>query len=165
MIRLRTKSAEDTQALASELSMVARPGDVVLVAGDIGAGKTVFVQGFGRGLEVDEPITSPTFTLVRGYQGRIPLVHVDVYRLDHLQEVEDLGLAELLDEGAVAVVEWGDVVAPVLPADFLEVRLEPGGGEDERLVRLRTVGARWSARQAAVRRAAERWLAEEDTPC
>lgn len=157
MITARTKSAEDTRDLARSVVPLVRGGDVVLLAGDVGTGKTTFTQGFGDALGVAEPITSPTFILMRQYGGRLPLVHVDVYRLDHLQEVLDLGLAEMLDDGGVALIEWGDVVAPALPADFLEVRFDYGVGDDDRQVNLRTVGPRWSARVRALSAAVERW--------
>lgn len=154
----RTKSAEDTRELANALAALAKPGDLVLLAGDLGSGKTTFAQGFGAGLGVQEQIVSPTFTLVRNYEGRIPLVHCDVYRLDHLQEVIDLGLGEHLDDGAVALIEWGDVAAPSLPADFLEVRLEyDAAGDDERTVHARIVGPTWSPRTRAIREALARW--------
>ncbi len=155
----RTKSTDDTKALAADVAGLVRPGDILVLAGDLGAGKTAFVQGLARAIGVAGPVTSPTFTLVRTYEGRLPLVHLDVYRLDHLQEVVDLGLSELLDVGGVTVVEWGDVVEPVLPADFLEVRFEFGDDDDERLVRLRPVGTSWAARAAALARATERWAA------
>jgi tRNA threonylcarbamoyladenosine biosynthesis protein TsaE len=106
---------------------------------------------------VVEQVTSPAFVLARPYAGRMPLLHLDVYRLDHLQELHDLGITELLDEGGVTVIEWGDVVAPALPADFLEVRLTPGEDEDERLIAFRAVGPRWPARTAALRRTVAPW--------
>jgi tRNA threonylcarbamoyladenosine biosynthesis protein TsaE len=155
----RTKSADDTREMGVAVAGLATPGDVILLAGDLGAGKTTFAQGFARGLEVEQRVTSPTFVLMQHYKGRLPIVHVDVYRLDHLQEVIDLGLHELLDEGAVALVEWGDVIAPALAPDFLEIRFEYDDADDERLVRLRGVGPRWGARQAALQRAVERWCA------
>jgi len=161
MIAARTKSVDDTRALAAEVAALARPGDLVLLAGDLGAGKTSFVQGFGRALRVEERITSPTFVLVRAYEGVFPVIHVDVYRLDHLQELIDLGVGELLDQGGVTLIEWGDVVAPILPADFLEVRLELGEGEEERTLRLRPIGPSWSVRVDALRGALERWLVED----
>ena len=157
MITARTKSPDDTRELAGAVASLARAGDVVLLAGELGAGKTVFAQGFGRALGIEEPITSPSFTLVRIYPGRVRLVHADVYRLDHLQEVVDLALPELVDEGAVAVVEWGDVAAPALPADYLEVRLEWCEAEDERRVSVGAVGPAWSARQGALAAALGRW--------
>jgi tRNA threonylcarbamoyladenosine biosynthesis protein TsaE len=122
MIFVRTTSAQATKALAAALAELARPGDLLLLAGDLGAGKTAFTQGFGAALGVDGPITSPTFTLVNTYEGRLELNHLDVYRLEALSEVLDLGVPEMLDEGGVTVIEWGDAVAPALPADYLEIR-------------------------------------------
>jgi tRNA threonylcarbamoyladenosine biosynthesis protein TsaE len=155
-----TKSADDTRELAGQVASLAKPGDVVLLAGELGSGKTAFAQGFGRALGVDEPIVSPTFTLVRTYPGRLSLVHVDVYRLDHLQEVVDLGLPEMLDDGGVALIEWGDMAAPALPADFLEVRFDYGEADDDRYLGFRVVGPSWSPRQAALRAALARWCVE-----
>src|SRR5262249_36775358 len=105
MITARTKSVDDTRALAAELAPFARAGDLILLGGGLGTGKTAFAQGFARGLGVTAPVTSPTFVLVRTYEGRLPLVHVDVYRLDHLQEVVDLGVADILDEDGVTLIE------------------------------------------------------------
>jgi tRNA threonylcarbamoyladenosine biosynthesis protein TsaE len=156
-VNLRTKSADDTREMAAQLAPLAKAGDVVLLAGDLGAGKTTFAQGFGRALGVEEPITSPTFILMRDYPGRLRLLHVDVYRLDHLQEIVDLGITELVDEEAVALIEWGDVAEPVLPADFLEIRIGYDDAEDDRVFTLRPVGWSWSARRAAVEAAVSRW--------
>jgi tRNA threonylcarbamoyladenosine biosynthesis protein TsaE len=153
-----TKSPDDTRELAAAVAGVVHEGDVVLLAGELGSGKTVFAQGFGRGLGVEEPVTSPTFTLLRTYEGRITLVHADVYRLDHLQEVVDLALPELLDEGGVALVEWGDMAAATLAPDFLEVGLELGAGDDDRVLTLRAVGGRWSARLGVLALVLDRWL-------
>jgi tRNA threonylcarbamoyladenosine biosynthesis protein TsaE len=157
VITARTTSVDGTRALAAELAPLATPGDLILLAGDLGTGKTAFVQGLARGLGVTEQVTSPAFVLARPYSGRMTLLHLDVYRLDHLQELHDLGIAELLDEGGVTVIEWGDVVAPALPADFLEVRLTPGDGDDERHFAFRAVGPRWPTRTAALRRAVAPW--------
>lgn len=157
MIEVATKSAEDTRELAAAVAGLTEPGDVVLLVGDLGAGKTTFAQGFGRGLGVKEAITSPTFVLVRSYQGRMQLHHGDVYRLDRLQEVVELGLPELLDEGGVALIEWGDVAAPALAPDFLEVTLEQGGEEDVRRIRLRPVGRGWLRRLMSLQLALDRW--------
>lgn len=146
-----TSSVEETRRLAEAVAGLARPGDVVVLAGDLGAGKTAFVQGFGRGLGVTERITSPTFTLVHVYDnGRLPVHHLDVYRLDQLSEALDLGLPEMLDEEGVVLVEWGDAITPVLPHDLLEVRLTFGAGDDERVLALRPVGPTWVARVDAL---------------
>ncbi len=157
MITALTKSADDTRDLGAALAALARPRDVILLSGDLGAGKTTFAQGFGRGLGVEDDVVSPTFTLMRNYQGRLPLLHCDVYRLDHLQEVIDLGLPELLDDGAVALIEWGDVVAPTLGPDFLEVRIEFARGDDERRLDVRAVGPSWLPRVDRVQAASSRW--------
>ncbi len=159
MISARTDSVDATRALAARLAELVRPGDIIVLAGEMGAGKTAFAQGVGHGLGVKDTITSPTFTLVRDYEGRIPMHHLDVYRLDHLNEVTELGLAELLDDGAVTLIEWGDVVLPVLPTDFAEVRLQYGDTDDEREVSIRLVGPSWTPRMRAVTEAVAEWKA------
>jgi tRNA threonylcarbamoyladenosine biosynthesis protein TsaE len=157
-----TSSPDDTRELAAAVASLVRGGDIVLLAGELGAGKTCFTQGFGRALGVDEQITSPTFTLLRPYDGsKLRLLHADVYRLEHLQEFLDLGIVEQVDGEAVAVIEWGDIAEPVLPADFLEIRLGylEGGADDARRLELRPVGPSWAARTVALQRAVERWAA------
>lgn len=162
MTSLHTAAAEETRSLAAALAELARAGDLLLLVGEMGAGKTVFAQGFAAGLGVKDTVTSPTFTLLRHYEGRLPLHHLDVYRLDRMVEVHDLGLSEILDGPGVTLVEWGDVVEPALPADYLEVRLTFCSDDDldARDVRLRTVGPSWAGRQAAVRRAVAQWTVE-----
>jgi tRNA threonylcarbamoyladenosine biosynthesis protein TsaE len=168
MIFLRTTSAQATKAVAAALAELARPGDLLLLAGDLGAGKTAFTQGFGAALGIDELITSPTFTLVNTYEGRLELNHLDVYRLEALGEVLDLGVPEMIDDGGVTVIEWGDSVAPALPADYLEVRFTYGelegtpGTEDVRVLELVPVGPRWSARIRAIATAVAEWIHEPD---
>ncbi|HEV2368620.1 MAG TPA: tRNA (adenosine(37)-N6)-threonylcarbamoyltransferase complex ATPase subunit type 1 TsaE [Acidimicrobiales bacterium] len=157
MIRLLSSGPDDTRAIGAAVAGLARPRDLVLLAGELGAGKTVLVQGFGSALGVRGPITSPTFTLVRPYSGTIPLIHADVYRLEHLQEVIDLALPELLDDGAVAVVEWGDVAAATFPPDYLAVRIDFAEADDSRWISLRGVGSGWAGRAEALRRALSAW--------
>jgi tRNA threonylcarbamoyladenosine biosynthesis protein TsaE len=153
-----TASVDETRELAEALAALARPGDIIVLAGDLGAGKTAFVQGFGRGLGVVQRITSPTFTLVHVYEdGRLPVHHLDVYRLDQLSEALDLGLAEMLDEGGVMLIEWGDAITPVLPHDYLEVRITFGAGDDDRQLALRAVGPRWAGRGDALLATLEPW--------
>lgn len=150
-----TRSPDATRALAARLATVVRPGDVVVLAGDLGAGKTTFAQGFAAGLGVTEQVTSPTFALVRHYRcsagGAVrTLLHADVYRLDHLAEVADLGLVQLVEDDAVALVEWGDVALPILGEDVLTVRLTVGPGDDDRQVTVTTAGQRWADRAASL---------------
>lgn len=155
-----TSAVDETRDLAASLAPLARPGDVVVLAGDLGAGKTAFVQGFGRGLGVEGRITSPTFTLVHVYDnGRLPVHHLDVYRLDQLSEALDLGLAEMLEEGGVVLIEWGDAITPLLPHDYLEVRLTFGEGDDDRQLTIRPVGPGWVGRTAPLADALAPWVA------
>jgi tRNA threonylcarbamoyladenosine biosynthesis protein TsaE len=146
MTGYRTTSVDATRQLAVAVASLARSGDLVLLVGDLGAGKTAFTQGFARGLGIDDAITSPTFTLARSYKGRLLLNHLDVYRLENVQEAEDLALGELLESG-VTLIEWGDTIIPALPADYLEVRFGFGEGDDDREVDLRIVGPSWAPRQ------------------
>ena len=127
----RTTSAEQTEALGAALAVDLRPGDVVLVAGDLGAGKTTFVRGAARALGVDEPVTSPTFTIGARYHGRVPVAHLDLFRLGGDLEGEDPGLLEdYLTSDAVAFVEWPDAAAPELAGRRLRrVRLAHAGGD------------------------------------
>jgi tRNA threonylcarbamoyladenosine biosynthesis protein TsaE len=160
-IRVRTLSAAATTELAAAVAELMQPSDLVVLSGDLGAGKTTFTQGVGRGLGIDEQITSPTFTIVRSYTGRLQLYHLDVYRLEQMEEVIDLGLSELLDDSSVTLIEWGDRILPVLGQDHLEVRLRLGDGDDERVLELTCTGSRWSARQRALRAAVATWIEEE----
>lgn len=134
-LRAHTSSPDATREVASRLARAARRGDVIVLQGTLGAGKTTFAQGFARGLGVEGPVTSPTFTLVRQYPcGLGQLVHVDVYRLEHLAEVADLGLADLVEDG-VALVEWGDVARPALGPVAWTVSIRSDGvDDDERLL-------------------------------
>ena len=160
--RLATSSAAETQALAEALAELALPGDRVLLAGEMGAGKTAFAQGFARGLGITDPVTSPTFTIVREYSGgRLGLHHLDVYRLDNLSEVADLGLSEMLDEDAVMLVEWGDAVLPALPDQYLELRIAFGEGDDDRHLELRAVGGSWPMRWRVVSEAVAPWRTDD----
>jgi tRNA threonylcarbamoyladenosine biosynthesis protein TsaE len=122
---LRANSLDDTHAVASAVATLARAGDIIVLAGEMGAGKTAFAQGFGRALGIDDVITSPTFTLVHSYPcpgGRLTLHHADLYRLDRTGDVDELALHELAEFGGIVLVEWGDVAAAGL-GDHLEVRL------------------------------------------
>ena len=156
MSAYRTTSVAATRELASAVATLARPGDLVLLVGDLGAGKTAFTQGFAAALGIDEPITSPTFTLVRSYAGKVRLNHLDVYRLESSSEADDLALGELLEDG-VTLIEWGDTIASALPADYLELRFVFGEDDDERTIQSRFVGPSWAARQGALRTALEPW--------
>ena len=160
MTHAKTTGVDQTRALGAAVASLAHAGDLLLLAGDLGAGKTAFTQGFARGLGVTDQVVSPTFTLARQYDGAtLRLNHLDVYRLDHLQEAIDLGLSELIDDDSgVTIIEWGDVVIPTLPADFLEIRLAFGFEDDERLFSFHSVGTRWSARRHAIDEVLTAWV-------
>jgi tRNA threonylcarbamoyladenosine biosynthesis protein TsaE len=130
MLLLRSSALADTQAIAAHIALLSRPGDVIVLSGEMGAGKTAFAQGFGRALGVTEPITSPTYTLVHSYDvpksgplGRVTLHHADLYRLDRTAEVADLALDELAEFDGIVLIEWGDVVEATI-GDHLVVHLE-----------------------------------------
>jgi tRNA threonylcarbamoyladenosine biosynthesis protein TsaE len=144
--RTVTRSADETLALAGAVGNMLRPGDVILIVGELGAGKTVFARGVARALGVAEPVVSPSFTIVREYYGRVPLVHVDVYRIDTIQELHDLGFEEVVREDAVTLVEWGDVIDALLPRERLDVLLDPGTTDDERIIELEGHGPSWDER-------------------
>ncbi len=145
-----TRSADETHALGQRIGAVLRAGDVVVLDGELGTGKTVFTKGLAVALGITEPVVSPTFTVVREYDAPLPLVHVDVYRLDHLQELHDLGFDDLVGSDAVTVVEWGDRVGALLPADRLDVHLEPGADDDDRSVSFEAAGVSWAERRDAL---------------
>lgn len=127
----RSRSADDTRAIGAALASVLRDGDVVVLDGDLGAGKTALVQGAARALGVTEQVTSPSFVLVRSYRGAHRIVHIDVYRLTALQELFDLGFEEVFDPGAITFIEWGEAVADELPEDAIRIRIRARGDERE----------------------------------
>ena len=131
-----THSAEETRALAAALGAHLRPGDVLCLIGDLGAGKTTFTQGLalGLGLPPDEPVNSPTFTLLAEHPGgRLPLYHFDVYRLEDSSGLYDLAFNEYLDSGGVVVIEWADKITDALPADRLDIALTVEGSDDRQI--------------------------------
>lgn len=152
-----TASAAATKAIGAALGPELVPGDIISLSGDLGAGKTVFVQGLAAGLGVQDRVTSPSFSLIHEYRGQFPIVHMDVYRLDSLQEVLDLGFEELLDPTSILVIEWGEAVAPLLPPGHLdlEIRLADLAARDTRSLRFRAEGRDWHRKLAAMRSTAE----------
>ncbi len=152
----------DTQAIAAAIATSSRVGDVLLLQGEMGTGKTAFVQGFAAALGVDEPVTSPTFNLVHTYDtGRFPVHHADLYRLERYGEIEDLALGELLDSG-VLLVEWGAVASgEFLDRLDVELAMDPAN-EDARSIVVRPSGRRWAPRWAALVAALAPW---QEAPC
>jgi tRNA threonylcarbamoyladenosine biosynthesis protein TsaE len=131
---VETVSAADTEALGARLAAELTAGDVVLVSGELGAGKTTLIRGACQALGVEGPVTSPTFTIGQRYRGRLPVSHLDLYRLESLGEEEPALLDDYLDPGSVAFVEWPAVAAPQLAGrKVLEVRIEHAGENRRRI--------------------------------
>ena len=153
-----TRSPEETRIVGAALAPTLLPGDVISLSGDLGAGKTVFVQGLATALGVDGGVTSPTFTIVHEYEGRYPIIHMDVYRLDSFQEVLDLGFEELLDPQAVLLVEWGEAVTQLFPKSYLEIEIRQEDEPDHRLFVFRPRGPQWLAKLDSMKETAEALL-------
>jgi tRNA threonylcarbamoyladenosine biosynthesis protein TsaE len=151
---VKLATVEDTQAFGRRLAALLRPGDLILLTGPLGAGKTVLVQGIGAGLGVTGPITSPTFVIARVHPARVPLVHADAYRLgdkpDPRAEIDDLDLDASAGD-AVTVVEWGVGLVEQLNDEYLQVRIDRLD-DDTRLIELVPHGGDWAARLAALDR-------------
>jgi len=147
-------SPEDTAAIATAVAEVTVGGDVIVLGGDLGAGKTAFTKAFGAALGVTDIITSPTFTLAQRYDtGRLVVHHLDVYRIDQVEEVIDLALPELFESGGVVVIEWGDTIEPALPPKYLHVQIGFGEGPDDREFSFTGLGTPWQARLAQLTQA------------
>lgn len=144
MIEINCPTPDDTRAFASKLASLFRPGDVVVLAGSLGVGKTLFTGGLAAGLGIDEPVVSPSFVLVRQYEGGfLPLIHADVYRLRSFNEFADLDVFGQAADG-VLVIEWGDAIEAALPVDHLKVDFAVG--EDERRELTITPMGEWADR-------------------
>lgn len=123
MFQRITHTPQATRSIASQLAELLEPGDVLTLSGDLGAGKTTFAQGLAEGLGVADQVNSPTFTLIREYEGRIPLYHMDVYRLGEQAAAEDLGIDEYLYGDGVSVIEWAEYIESLLPEDYLQIMI------------------------------------------
>lgn len=157
-IQVTTNSPDETRIVGASLAPTLLPGDVISLSGDLGAGKTVFVQGLATALGVESGVTSPTFTIVHEYEGRYPIIHMDVYRLDSFQEVLDLGFEELLDPQAILLVEWGEAVTPLFPRSYLEIEIRQMEEPDHRQFIFRPRGPQWLPKLDAMKETAEALL-------
>ena len=128
-----THAPQETAALAEQLGAAAEAGTVLCLVGDLGAGKTLFTQGFARGLGVTEEVTSPTFALMNQYCGRLPVTHFDLYRLEREEELDEIGFYEFAEpSGGVVLIEWADKFPDALPKPHIRLEIERGDTEDER---------------------------------
>jgi tRNA threonylcarbamoyladenosine biosynthesis protein TsaE len=131
---LITHSEDETRAEGVALARRLRPGDVVLLTGDLGMGKTVFARGLAIGLGVaEDEVRSPSFTLVNRYRGRVPMYHVDLYRIDRAEDMDELGLEEILGGDGITVVEWAERLGPYSPDGAVAVRLADRGGNEREI--------------------------------
>ena len=142
MAEYNSRSAAETYAFAQKLAQTARPGDVYALDGDLGAGKTVFAKGFAAGLGVAQDVTSPTFAIVNEYEGRLPLYHFDVYRINSIAEMEDTGCEDYFYGRGVCLVEWAEMIAPILPQGIIRIRIERDAAENDGFRRITVWGLR-----------------------
>lgn len=160
MLRLHAQCPADTRSIAEAIAGCVRAGDLIVLAGEMGTGKTYFAQTFGRALGITEPITSPTFNLLHNYSGgRLRVHHADLFRLERTGELVDLGLSELQESGGVVIVEWGDIVGNAL-GDALVVRLShsaKAASTDERMIEVEGRGEQWASRWDKLRDALGKW--------
>lgn len=129
-----TDSPSETRAVAAEFAKTLSPGSVVCMYGDLGAGKTAFAQGMAEGLGIDEPVTSPTFTIINEYEGTLPLYHFDVYRVGDSSGMAETGFDEYIDGDGICVIEWAELIEDILPDDRINVTISrlPERGDDAR---------------------------------
>ena len=123
LLLAETSTETETEDIARELASALKPNDIVALYGPLGAGKTCFVRGLASGLGCRQPVRSPTFSLINEYQGQLPLYHIDLYRLEGSEEIEDLGWPEYLDSGGVLAIEWPEMIRNSLPIPRIEVYL------------------------------------------
>jgi len=133
MICIDISNQIELEAFAKRLGQLVHGGDVICMTGDLGAGKTTFTQAFAKGLDVEDYVTSPTFTLIHEYDGRVPLYHFDVYRINHVSEMEDLGYEEYFYGNGVCVIEWASLIEEVLPKDRLWIEIKVTGIESRQI--------------------------------
>ena len=116
---------EDTFLVAEQMGQSAQPGQVICLNGDLGVGKTLFSQGFAKGLGIEDSVNSPTFTIVQQYdEGRIPLYHFDIYRIEDSEEMEDVGFQDMIYGDGVCLIEWAGIISDILPEHYIEVNIE-----------------------------------------
>ena len=143
MEKIILKGLEDTKKFGEKLGSLLKPGDIICLMGDLGAGKTTLTKSIGIGLGVEDYITSPTFTLINEYKGRLNLYHFDVYRLEGISDLDDLGFEEYFYSGGVCIIEWGDKIENILPKDKINLSIEKGSELDERIINLSGEGSRF----------------------
>jgi tRNA threonylcarbamoyladenosine biosynthesis protein TsaE len=163
MIRLTAHNTDDTRGIAQAIAKLVRAGDMIVLIGEMGSGKTTFSQHFAHALGVTEPVTSPTFNLLHNYSGgRLKLHHADLYRLERTGELDDLGLTDLQEAGGVMLVEWGDVVGDALGTGLIVKLAANENADTEDSVSIRQIdidwrGMQWETRWDKLRSSLDTW--------
>lgn len=143
MVRIVLKGLKETEEFGEKLGSILKPGDIISLTGDLGAGKTTLTKSIGKGLGVEDYITSPTFTLINEYKGRLNLYHFDVYRLEGSMDLYDLGFEEYIYSDGISIIEWGDKIEEALPKERINIRIEKGTELDERIIYIYGEGERF----------------------
>jgi len=152
MINIETHSFEETVEFGKKLGIVLKSGDIISLSGDLGTGKTALTNGIAKSLGIDSYITSPTFTLVNEYEGRLPLYHFDVYRIYDPDEMFDIGFEEYINSEGITIIEWGEQIREILPEEIINVNIKKNldKGIDVREISIDFIGEKYSEYQAKI---------------
>ncbi|MDK2800443.1 MAG: tRNA threonylcarbamoyladenosine biosynthesis protein TsaE [Clostridiales bacterium] len=123
MIKRISNSPEETEKIAYDIAKYLTAGDVVCLDGDLGAGKTAFTKGIAKAFEVEDYVTSPTFTIINEYNGKLPIYHFDVYRINDIDEMYEIGFEEYIDGDGISIIEWADNIKEILPSSYLKITI------------------------------------------
>jgi tRNA threonylcarbamoyladenosine biosynthesis protein TsaE len=140
MLKYSTESVEETSRIGEQLGRLLNKGNIICLSGDLGAGKTAFTQGIAKGMEVKDYVTSPTYTIINEYEGRLPLYHFDVYRLNDVSEMYELGYEEYFFGDGVVVLEWADIVRDIIPGERLWITILNTKGDNSREIIMEPTG-------------------------
>ncbi|MGE5677612.1 MAG: tRNA (adenosine(37)-N6)-threonylcarbamoyltransferase complex ATPase subunit type 1 TsaE [Pseudomonadota bacterium] len=140
MLKYLTQSTEETSKIGEQLGKLVGIGNIICLSGDLGAGKTAFTKGIAKGLGVADYVTSPTYTIINEYEGRLPLYHFDVYRLNDVEEMYELGYEEYFFGDGVVVLEWADIVKEIIPKERLWITILNSKGDDTREIIMEATG-------------------------
>ncbi|MDI3508482.1 MAG: tRNA threonylcarbamoyladenosine biosynthesis protein TsaE [Clostridiales bacterium] len=142
-MRFITKCAKETFALGKRIGQLLYEGDIIALDGDLGSGKTQMVKGIARGLGITDEITSPTYTIMSQHNGRLPLYHFDVYRLEDPEQLYDIGYEEYFFDKGITVIEWSEKIRGLLPAQYMHIRILYGTDENQRIIDVEAIGPRY----------------------
>jgi len=145
MVMIHTASPEETLRLGHILAALLKAGDVVCLSGDLGAGKTLLTKGIAAGLGAAEDVTSPTFTILQVYEAKMPIYHFDLYRLEHADELMDIGFDEFVFGSGIAIIEWADKFSRYMPEQYLRIEITHGTDPETRIIQIQPQGTRYES--------------------